>query len=61
MVKNIGLDYEKINTCTNDCMLFSNDHKDDQFCHTCGASRYNKNFEVDGEVEYSKNQTEFQQ
>ena len=35
-------------------MLFSNDHKDDEFCHTCGASRYIKNPEVDGEVESSK-------
>ena len=55
MVKNLGLDYEKIDAFPNDCMLFSNDHKDDQFCHTCGASRYIENPEVDGEVEPSKN------
>ena len=40
MVKNLCLDYDKIDACPNDCMLFRNDHKDDEFCHTCGASRY---------------------
>ena len=38
MVKNLGLDYEKIDACPNDCMLFRNGHKYDEFCHTCGAS-----------------------
>ncbi|KAK6776079.1 hypothetical protein RDI58_027080 [Solanum bulbocastanum] len=38
MVKNLNLDYEKIYACPNHCMLFRNDHKDDEFCHTCGAS-----------------------
>ncbi|KAH0748338.1 hypothetical protein KY290_027570 [Solanum tuberosum] len=50
MVKNLGLDYEKIDACPNDCTLFRNDHKDDEFCHTCGASRYIKNPEVDSET-----------
>ena len=54
MVKNLGLDYEKIDACPKDCMLFRNDHKDDEFCHTCGASRYIENPEVDGKVESSK-------
>ncbi|KAK6777828.1 hypothetical protein RDI58_024546 [Solanum bulbocastanum] len=53
-VKNIGLHYEKIDACPNDCMLFRNDHKDDEFCHTCGASRYIKNPEVDHDVQPSK-------
>ncbi|WMV18242.1 hypothetical protein MTR67_011627 [Solanum verrucosum] len=47
MVKNLELDYVKIDACPNDCMLFRNDHKDDEFCHTCGASRYIKSPEVD--------------
>ncbi|XP_069149593.1 uncharacterized protein [Solanum lycopersicum] len=54
MVKNLDLDYEKIDACPDDCMLFRNDHKDDKFCHTCGASRYIENPEVDGKVESSK-------
>ncbi|KAH0733048.1 hypothetical protein KY289_004236 [Solanum tuberosum] len=56
MVKNLDLDYEKINACPNDCMLFRNDHKDDEFCHTFGASRYIKSPEVDSELEPSKKQ-----
>ena len=51
---NLGLDYEKIDACLNDCMLFRNDHKDDEFGLFYGASRYIKNPEVDGEVESSK-------
>ncbi|WMV24439.1 hypothetical protein MTR67_017824 [Solanum verrucosum] len=56
MVKNLGLDYEKIDACPNDCMLFRNDHKDDEFCLTCGASRYIISPEVDSELEPSKKQ-----
>ena len=56
MVKNLGLDYDKIDACPNDCMLFRNDHKDDEFCHTCGASRYIQAPKVDSELESSKKQ-----
>ncbi|WMV49767.1 hypothetical protein MTR67_043152 [Solanum verrucosum] len=56
MVKNLDLDYEKIDACPNDCMLFRNDHKDDEFRHTRGASRYIKSPEVDSELEPSKKQ-----
>ena len=37
MVKNRGLEYEKIYACPNDCMLFRNEHKDVEFFRTCGA------------------------
>ena len=56
MVKNLGLDYDKIDACPNDCMLFRNDHKEDEFCHTCGASRYIQAPKVDSELESSKKQ-----
>ena len=56
MVKNLGLDYVKFDGCSNGCMLFRKDHKVDELCHTCGASRYLKYPEVDSEVEYSKKQ-----
>ncbi|XP_069145619.1 uncharacterized protein [Solanum lycopersicum] len=56
MVKNLGLDYGKIDACQNDCMLFRNDHKDDEFCHTCGASRYIQDPTVDSELESLKKQ-----
>ncbi|KAK6784255.1 hypothetical protein RDI58_017709 [Solanum bulbocastanum] len=38
MVKNLSLDYEKIDACPNDYVFFRNDHKDDEFCHTYGDS-----------------------
>ena len=54
VVKNLGIDNDKIDACPNHCILFQNDHKYDEFCHTCGDSRYIKISEVDGEVEYDK-------
>ncbi|KAK6775917.1 hypothetical protein RDI58_026918 [Solanum bulbocastanum] len=56
MGKNLDLDFEKIDARPNDCMLFRNDHKDDEFCHICGASRYIKFLKVDSELEPSKKQ-----
>ena len=56
MVKNLGLDYEKIDACPNDYMLFRNDHKDDEFCHTCGASPYTQYPKVYSELQPSKKQ-----
>ena len=56
MVKNLGLHYDKIDACPNDCMLFRNDHKDDEFCHTCGASQYIQVSKVDSDLESSKKQ-----
>ncbi|KAG5614113.1 hypothetical protein H5410_013937 [Solanum commersonii] len=46
----------KIDACLNDYILFRNDHKDDDFCHTCGASRYIQSTEVDSELVPSKKQ-----
>ena len=37
-------------------MLFRNNHKDDEFCHTCGVSRYIQSPKVDIELEPSKKQ-----
>ena len=56
MVKNLSLDYEKIDACPNDCLLFRNDHKDDKFCHTCGSSRYIQYANGYSEVEPLKKQ-----
>nr|GEY74529.1 hypothetical protein [Tanacetum cinerariifolium] len=39
--KTIGLGYESIHACVNDCFLFrSEDHKDKQFCLVCNTSRW---------------------
>lgn len=54
LVKDLVLDYEKIDACPSDCTLFRNDHKDDEYCHVCGSSRYIKYPEVDSELEASK-------
>ncbi|XP_075086280.1 uncharacterized protein LOC142168991 [Nicotiana tabacum] len=54
MVKDLDLNYEKIDAYPNDCMQFRNEHKADKYCRVCGASRYIKYPEVDSEVEPSK-------
>ncbi|GJY48121.1 hypothetical protein Tco_0438077 [Tanacetum coccineum] len=39
--KMIGLGYESIHACVNDCFLFwGEDHKDKQFCLVCNTSRW---------------------
>ncbi|KAK9049145.1 hypothetical protein SSX86_031888 [Deinandra increscens subsp. villosa] len=43
LLKGIGLEYEKIHACENDCVLFWNEHKDASECPTCGTSRWKKN------------------
>ena len=56
MIKNLALDYNKIYVCPNDRMLFQHDHKNDEFFHTCGASRYIKSHEVYSLLEPFKKQ-----
>ncbi|XP_019179175.1 PREDICTED: uncharacterized protein LOC109174391 [Ipomoea nil] len=36
----MGMEYEKIHACPNDCILFRNDYKELNACPICGASRY---------------------
>lgn len=50
MVKDLGLDYKKINACLNVCMLFRNDHKDDEFCLGLRVSQYIKPMELECEI-----------
>lgn len=38
-----GLDFEKIDACINDCMLFWREFIDDETCHICGESRWDIN------------------
>ncbi|XP_028074698.1 uncharacterized protein LOC114277071 [Camellia sinensis] len=42
IIKDLGLGYEKIHACPNDCMLFWKEHANDEVCH-CGASRWATN------------------
>ncbi|XP_028208335.1 uncharacterized protein LOC114391537 [Glycine soja] len=42
----VGLEYQRIHACPNDCLLYRNEFLDMRFCPTCGLSRYKAN---DGE------------
>ena len=42
-VRDLGLDYQKIHACPNDCMLFLDEHEEANDCHICGASRWKLN------------------
>nr|XP_018633273.1 uncharacterized protein LOC108948548 [Nicotiana tomentosiformis] len=41
MIKDLGLYYEKIHACPNDCMLFWNENEKTNNCSVCGFSRWN--------------------
>ncbi|GKB90865.1 tetratricopeptide-like helical domain, DYW domain protein [Tanacetum coccineum] len=40
LTKDLGLGYEKIDACPNDCMIYWDTLKDQTSCHVCKASRY---------------------
>jgi hypothetical protein len=40
IVSGLGMNYEKIDVCEKNCMLFWKVHKDDTECMHCGRSRY---------------------
>jgi hypothetical protein len=42
IVADLGMNYEKIDVCKRNCMLFWKEHKDDTKCIHCGRSRYVK-------------------
>jgi hypothetical protein len=42
------MNYEKIDVCERNCMLFWKEHKDDTECMHCGRSRYVKVVNEDG-------------
>ena len=54
MVKDLGLDYKKIDACPNDCMLYWKEQKKDTSCRECGASRWIEHPVVDNDVVPSK-------
>lgn len=39
----LGMDYEKIHVCPNDCLLYRGEWEDETICHICGASRWKLN------------------
>jgi hypothetical protein len=50
LVKELGMDYEKIHVCRNSCMLFWKEHKDEKQCLKCGKLRYVEVVNEDGEM-----------
>jgi hypothetical protein len=40
MISGLGLGYEKIHACPNDCVLYWDKHINDQVCPKCGTSRW---------------------
>ncbi|KAK5818713.1 hypothetical protein PVK06_023657 [Gossypium arboreum] len=40
VIKDLGLGYNKIHSCPNDCMLYWGDRRNQQSCHVCGKSRW---------------------
>jgi hypothetical protein len=42
IIAGLGMNYEKIDVCKKNCMLFWKEHKNDTKCMHCGRSRYVK-------------------
>jgi hypothetical protein len=40
IIKGLGMDYEKIHVCKNNCMLFMTEHAGEKKCLKCGQSRF---------------------
>jgi hypothetical protein len=40
IIKGLGMDYEKIDVCKNNCMLFMNEHAEEKKCLKYGQSRF---------------------
>ncbi|KAK6782174.1 hypothetical protein RDI58_019970 [Solanum bulbocastanum] len=40
IIKDLGLGYDKIHACPNDCMLFWNENAEKYNCSVCGSSRW---------------------
>ncbi|XP_065853519.1 uncharacterized protein [Euphorbia lathyris] len=40
VIKDLGLDYQKIHACPNDCMLYWAENEGETVCKICGASRW---------------------
>ncbi|XP_073045933.1 uncharacterized protein [Primulina eburnea] len=43
IIKDLGLSYQKIDACKNDCMLYWKEEDKSNMCKICGASRWKEN------------------
>jgi uncharacterized pyridoxamine 5'-phosphate oxidase family protein len=48
IVARLGMNYEKIDVCERNCMLFFREHKDNTECMHCSRSKYVKMINEDG-------------
>ena len=39
-LSSLGIEYEKIRACPNDCILYKGEYKDTKTCPTCNGSRW---------------------
>ena len=49
IMKALSMDYEKIDVCPKNCLLFRHQYADDKYCRKCGSSRYIEVVGEDGE------------
>jgi hypothetical protein len=47
----LGMEYEKINTCKDNCMFFYKEHKNETKCLKCGKSRFVEVLNEEGDDE----------
>ncbi|XP_065857963.1 uncharacterized protein [Euphorbia lathyris] len=55
IIKDLGLGYEKIHACPNDCTLYWGEKKNDECCKVCLTSRWVLNHEKDGDLMEDEN------
>jgi hypothetical protein len=55
IIRGLGLEYEKIHACPQDCMLFRGERANQEFCHVCGTSRWLTDKEGDAPILSKKN------
>jgi hypothetical protein len=49
IIKGLGMDYENIAVCKNNCMLFMEEHVGEKKCLKCGQSRFVEVVNVEGD------------
>jgi len=50
LLSGLGMDYQKIDVCTDNCMLFWKEHADEKKCLKCSTSRFVEVVNEDGET-----------
>ena len=49
LLSGLGMDYEKIDVCQDNCMLFWKEHINEKKCLKCGKSQFIEVINIDGE------------